>query len=71
VIRHGLVDELGLMINPVVLGGGKSPSPDSGSLRKLRLVERVRDHPAGRYALAMFAEHRRTAVGEASSPSGS
>ena len=37
-IEHGLVDELRLMIDPVVLGGGKRIFPADGSLRPLRLV---------------------------------
>ena len=41
-IRDDLVDELRLMIDPVVLGGGKGPFPDDGVLRKLRLIESVR-----------------------------
>jgi dihydrofolate reductase len=35
----GLVDELRLMINPVVVGGGKGIFRDDGQLRPLRLVE--------------------------------
>ena len=38
-IQHGLVDELRLMIDPVVLGGGKRIWRDDGMLRPLRLVE--------------------------------
>jgi dihydrofolate reductase len=38
-IEHGLVDELRLMIDPVVLGGGKRIWRDDGVLRALRLVE--------------------------------
>jgi dihydrofolate reductase len=34
----GLVDEFQLMIDPVVLGGGKRFLPDDGVLRRLRLV---------------------------------
>jgi dihydrofolate reductase len=38
-IQHGLVDELRLMIDPVVLGGGKRIWQDDGMLRPLRLVD--------------------------------
>jgi dihydrofolate reductase len=38
-IEHDLVDEFRLMINPVVLGGGKPIFRDDGSLRPLRLVD--------------------------------
>jgi dihydrofolate reductase len=38
-IDNGLVDEYRLMIDPVVLGGGKRIFRDSGVLRSLRLVE--------------------------------
>ena len=38
-IGRGLVDELGLMIDPVLLGGGKRISPKDRSPRPLRLVE--------------------------------
>ena len=37
-IEHGLMDELRLMIDPLVLGGGKRVFPDDGALRPLRLV---------------------------------
>ena len=37
-IAHDLVDELRLMIEPVLLGGGKTIFPDDGSLRTLELV---------------------------------
>jgi dihydrofolate reductase len=37
--EHGLVDELRLMIDPVLLGGGKSFLRDDGELRSLRLVD--------------------------------
>jgi dihydrofolate reductase len=37
-IEQGLVDEFRLMIDPVLLGGGKSIFRDDGSLRPLRLV---------------------------------
>jgi dihydrofolate reductase len=40
-IEHGLVDELRLMIDPVVLGGGKRMFHDDGALRPLRLVDGV------------------------------
>jgi dihydrofolate reductase len=38
-IEHDLVDELRLMIGPVVLGGGKRIFRDDGVLRQLRLVD--------------------------------
>ena len=40
-LREGLVDELRLMIEPVILGGGKTIFPDDGSLRTLELVSSV------------------------------
>jgi dihydrofolate reductase len=38
-IEHDLVDELRLMIDPVMLGGGKSIFQDDGSVRPLRLLD--------------------------------
>jgi dihydrofolate reductase len=38
-IEHDLVDELRLVIDPVIVGGGKSIFPRDGSLRSLRLVD--------------------------------
>ena len=38
-MEHGLVDELRVMIDPVVLGGGKRFFHDDGALRPLRLVD--------------------------------
>ncbi|UQA97295.1 dihydrofolate reductase family protein [Streptomyces halobius] len=37
-LREGLVDELRLMIMPVLLGGGKTIFPDDGAQRTLELV---------------------------------
>jgi dihydrofolate reductase len=38
-IGHDLGDELWLMIDPVVLGGGKRPFPEDGTLRSLRIID--------------------------------
>lgn len=38
-LEHGLVDELRLIIDPVVVGGGKRLFRDDGALRRLRLVD--------------------------------
>ena len=51
-IEHGLVDELRLMIDPVVLGGGKRIWRDDGVLRPLRLVD-TETTPSG----AIFATY--------------
>jgi dihydrofolate reductase len=37
--EHDLVDEFRVMIDPVVVGGGKRLFPDDGVLRPLRLVD--------------------------------
>ena len=39
-VRHDLVDEYRLMIEPVILGGGKRLFPDDTTMRPLELVER-------------------------------
>jgi dihydrofolate reductase len=38
-IEHGLVDEFRVMIDPLVVGGGKRIFRDDGVLRLLRLVD--------------------------------
>ncbi len=38
-IGHDLVDEYRLMIDPIVLGGGKRAFPQDGILRSLRLID--------------------------------
>jgi len=38
-IENGLVDEFRLMIDPIMLGGGKRIFPDDGALRQLRLAD--------------------------------
>ena len=37
-VSHGLVDEYRLMLEPILLGGGKRIFPDDGQARKLELV---------------------------------
>jgi dihydrofolate reductase len=37
-VTHGLVDEYRLMIEPILLGGGKRLFPDDGTARALQLV---------------------------------
>lgn len=38
-LEHGLVDELRLIIDPVIVGGGKRIFRDDGALRRLRLID--------------------------------
>jgi dihydrofolate reductase len=40
-VANGLVDELTLMIEPILLGGGKRIFPDDGAARPLQLVNTV------------------------------
>jgi glutathione S-transferase len=49
-----------VLVPPVY--GVPLPQPEILSPRMAALVERARAHPAGRYALTLFAEHRREAV---------
>jgi glutathione S-transferase len=49
-----------IIVPPVY--GAPLPQPDVLSPAMAALVERARAHPAGRYALAVFAEHRREVV---------
>jgi glutathione S-transferase len=47
---------------PVILPpqyGVALPQPDVLQPSTAALVKRAREHPAGRFALALFAEHRR------------
>jgi dihydrofolate reductase len=55
-IAHDLVDELRLMVDPVLLGGGKRIFPDGCVLRPLRLVD---SRPTSTGALLLrYAAHR-------------
>jgi glutathione S-transferase len=49
-----------VLVPPVY--GVPLPQPDVLAPRTAALVERAREHPAGRYALKLFAEHRRQPV---------
>jgi dihydrofolate reductase len=40
-LAHGLVDELNLMIEPILLGGGKGIFPEDGTARPMQLVKCV------------------------------
>jgi dihydrofolate reductase len=40
-IQHGLVDEFRLVIDPLLVGGGKRVFPDDGELRPLRLGDHM------------------------------
>ncbi|WP_331768226.1 dihydrofolate reductase family protein [Embleya sp. NBC_00896] len=40
-LREDLVDELRLIVMPVILGGGKTVFPDDGRLRTLKLTSTV------------------------------
>ena len=40
-LAHGLVDELTLMIEPILLGGGKRIFPEDGAARPMQLVNAV------------------------------
>ena len=40
-VEHDLVDEYRLMIEPILLGGGKRVFPDDGRARPLELVSRA------------------------------
>ena len=38
-IEHDLVDDFGLMIHPLLLGGGKRLFDDAGAMRRFRLID--------------------------------
>ncbi len=38
---RGLVDEYRLMIQPVIVGGGKSIFPTNGEMRRLELIDSI------------------------------
>ena len=40
-LAEGLVDELNLMIEPILLGGGKRIFPDDGAARPMELVKSI------------------------------
>ena len=40
-LAHGMVDELNLLIEPIVLGGGKRIFPEDGAARPMQLVKTV------------------------------
>lgn len=48
--------------------GVSLPQPDLLAPATADLIQRARDHPAGRYAMKLFAEYRRARVPEGTSP---
>jgi dihydrofolate reductase len=40
-LKEGVIDELNLMIEPILLGGGKRIFPEDGAARPMQLVECV------------------------------
>jgi glutathione S-transferase len=67
--RFGAADlTFAALCAPVIVPPGYGvalPQPDTLAPATARLVQRAREHPAGRYALAQFAEHRRPAPAHA------
>ena len=63
--RFGAADlTFAALCAPVIVPPGYGvtlPQPDALAPATARLVQRAREHPAGRYALAQFAEQRRAA----------
>ena len=55
-LADDLVDELRLMIDPVVLGGGKRIFPEDGKLRRFRLAEH--ESTSGGAVLATYSRER-------------
>jgi dihydrofolate reductase len=55
-LEHGLVDQLWLMIDPVIVGGGKRIFSDDGVLRPMRLVESQVTNPGAIIAIYAPAE---------------
>jgi glutathione S-transferase len=68
--RFGAADlTFAALCAPVIVPPGYGvalPQPEALAPATARLVRRAREHPAGSYALALFAEHRRPAPAHAS-----
>ncbi len=64
--RFGAADLTFAALSATVIGpaeyGARLPPPDSLPPRTAALIARAREHPAGRYAVDLFADHRRESI---------
>ncbi len=64
--RFGAADLTFAALSATVIGpheyGVALPQPESLPPQTASLIARAREHPAGRYAVRLFAEHRRETI---------